>query len=368
MATVKVAMIGTGAISSIYLDNISQVFREIEILGVTDLDRSRAEQAQQKYGIPKLYNSFEDAISDQEVDIVLNLTRPSEHYTVIKAALEAGKHVYTEKPLGVTFDEGQELVALAAQRQLLLGGAPDTFLGAGIQTCRRLIDDGYIGQPVGAAAFMICRGHESWHPAPDFYYQKGGGPMMDMGPYYITALVNLLGGVNKVTSAAKASFSQRTITSEPKKGQVIDVEVPTYTTGILHFESGAIGTLFATFDVYYKQQARFEVYGSEGTLIVPDPNTFGGPVYLLRPEDGDFREMPLLYDYRENSRGLGLADMAKAMSSQRDCRAHSTQLLHVLEVMTSLEKSAVLDASIPITTRYSRTKPMQQSNVHGILD
>jgi len=368
MATIKVAMIGAGAISSIYLENITTVFREMEILGVTDLDRSRAEQAQQKYGIPKLYDSFEDAISDQEVDIILNLTRPYEHYTVIKAALEAGKHVYTEKPLSVTYEEGRELVALAASRQLLLGGAPDTFLGAGIQTCRRLIDDGFIGQPIGAAAFMICRGHESWHPAPEFYYQKGGGPMMDMGPYYVTALVNLLGGVKKVTSAAKASFAQRTITSEPKKGQIVDVEVPTYTTGILHFESGAIGTLFTTFDVHYKQQARFEIYGSAGTLIVPDPNTFGGPIQLLRPEDGEFKDMPLLYDYRENSRGLGLADMAKAVSSQRECRANQAQLLHVLEILTSLEKSAALDASVAIESPYQRTKPMPQTNVHGILD
>lgn len=366
--TVKIAMIGVGAISGIYLDNITQVFSEIELIGVCDLVRERAEEAKEKYGIPKIYDSMNDAFADPEVDIVLNLTRPYEHFDVTKAALEAGKHVYSEKPLGASFEEGVELVKLAEKKGLMLGGAPDTFLGAGIQTCRKLIDDGFIGEPVGAAAFMICRGHETWHPDPEFYYKYGGGPMLDMGPYYITALINLLGGVEGVTGVTKKSFAKRTITSEPKNGEVIDVDVPTYVTGIMNFENGAIGTIFTTFDVHYDTQARLEIYGSNGTLIVPDPNGFGGPIKLLRPEQGEYMEMPLMFDYAENSRALGLADMAKAIISGRDARADYQQTLHVLEILTSFEKSSQSKSYHPLTTKYERRDAMKNNPLHGVLD
>ena len=368
MSKVKVAMIGVGAISGIYLDNITKVFTELELIGVCDLIRERAEQAQEKYQIKKLYETMEDAFADKEVDIILNLTRPYEHFEVTKAALLAGKHVYSEKPLGACFEEGKALVALAEEKQLLLGGAPDTFLGSGIQTCRRLIDDGFIGDPIGAAAFMICHGHETWHPDPEFYYKYGGGPMLDMGPYYITALVNLIGGVSGVTGVTKTSFPQRTITSQPKNGTIVDVDVPTYITGILNFDNGAVGTIFTTFDVFYNQQARLEIYGTKGTLLVPDPNTFGGPIKLLRPEDGEYKEMPLMYDYKENSRGLGLADMAKALQTGRDCRAAYQQTNHVLEILTSFEKSSKEGRYIPLETRYKRALPMKNNPLHGVLD
>ena len=216
-------MIGVGCISGIYLDNITKVFKEIELIGVCDLVRERAENAQKNYGVPKIYETMHDAFADPEVDIVLNLTRPYEHFEVTKAALEAGKHVYSEKPLGASLEEGIQLRALAEEKGLMLGGAPDTFLGAGIQTCRRLIDDGFIGQPIGSAAYMIGSGHESWHPDPEFYYKYGGGPMFDMGPYYLTAMINLLGGVSEVMSASKITFPQRIITSQPLAGTVIDV-------------------------------------------------------------------------------------------------------------------------------------------------
>ena len=355
MPPLNVAMIGVGAISGIYLQNLTGMFSgEVRLLGVCDLVRERAEKARQDYSIPKLYETMHDAFADPEVDIVLNLTRPYEHYGVSKPALEAGKHVYSEKPLASTLEDGQALAALAQQKGLYLGGAPDTFLGAGVQTCRRLIDDGYIGEVVGAAAFMICHGHETWHPDPEFYYKHGGGPMMDMGPYYLTALTNLVGGVRGVTGVAKTSFPQRIITSQPKSGEVIDVDVPTYVTGILDFENGATGTIFTTFDVYYGTQARFEVYGSKGTLLVPDPNTFGGPVQLLRPEDGEVREMPLLYGHKENSRGLGLADMAAAIRAGRPARAGLSQTLHVLEVLASFERSSEAKAYLPMQTRFER--------------
>ncbi len=221
---------------------------------------------------------------------------------------------------------------------------------------------------VGAAAFMICRGHESWHPDPAFYYQHGGGPMMDMGPYYLTAMINLLGGVSSVMGVTKASFPTRTITSQPKCGEVVKVEVPTYVTGILNFENGATGTIFTTFDVCYPGQARLEIYGTKGTLFAPDPNTFGGPVRLLRQEGGEVREVPLCFDYAENSRALGLADMAKALRTGRDPRESWKQTLHVLEIMQSFEKSSRSGAAVAIESKYTRGEPMSDEGVRGILN
>lgn len=366
--TVNVAMIGVGCISGIYLENITKTFTGVRLAGVCDLVRKRAEDAKEKYNIPKIYDTMHDAFADPEVDIVLNLTRPAEHFEVSRAALLAGKHVYSEKPLGASLEEGVALRDLAAQKGLLLGGAPDTFMGAGIQTCRRLIDDGYIGTPVGCAAFMICRGHESWHPDPDFYYQYGGGPMMDMGPYYLTAMVNLLGGVKRVVSASKATFDKRVITSPQQRGTVINVNVDTYIAGTLQFDSGAIGTLFTTFDAYYPGQARFEIYGSQGTLFVPDPNTFGGPIKLFRPESKECAELPLMYDYAANSRGLGLADMARALQTGRRARADVTQTFHVLDIMTGFARSAKSDSWIDMQTAYTREKPMQKPVITGVFD
>ena len=367
MNTIKVGMIGVGAISGIYLKNLTNMFKEIEIIGICDLIPELAKKAQEEYKIPKIYATHKDLLADKEVDIVLNLTRPLEHYDITKEALLAGKHVYSEKPLAATFELGLELVKLAKDKNLLLGGAPDTYLGAGIQTCRKLIEDDFIGDVIGGAAFMIGHGHETWHPDPEFYYQKAGGPMMDMGPYYVTAFVNLLGRISGVTGVAKKAFEQRTITSEPKFGKIIDVETPTHITGILDFENGATGTLITSFDVYYDQQARFEVYGTKGTLIVPDPNTFGGPIRLKRGT-GDFKEMPLLFAYPENSRGLGLADMAKALQSGRRHRANDEQTLHVLEVLTAFEKSGEKKAYYPISSAYTRAQAMKNLPIDGILD
>ena len=181
MSTIKIGIVGIGVISGIYLENITKLFKEIEVTAVCDLVKERAQKAAADYNIPKIYDAMEELFADIDIDIVLNLTRPYEHYDVTYGALMAGKHVYSEKPLGAALDEGKKLTALAKEKGLLIGGAPDTFLGAGIQTCRKLIDDGFIGTPVGASAFMVCRGHETWHSDPAFYYKFGGGPMLDMG-------------------------------------------------------------------------------------------------------------------------------------------------------------------------------------------
>ncbi|MBR5868127.1 MAG: Gfo/Idh/MocA family oxidoreductase [Clostridia bacterium] len=394
---IRIAMIGVGAISGIYLDNITNTFREIELRGLCDLIPSRAEEGWRKVQdyiaagadapSPRIYSDMYEAFSDPEVDVILNLTRPYEHYEVTKAALLAGKHVYSEKPLAVDMDEADELVALAKEKGLHLGGAPDTFMGAGIQTCRKLIDDGVIGDVVGANVAMICHGHESWHPDPEFYYKRGGGPMMDMGPYYVTALVQLLGEAKGVTALTKKSFDTRLITSKPHYGETVTVDVDTYLAGNILFSSGAIASIFTTFDVHYTNSARFEVYGTKGTLVVPDPNTFGGPILLYRPEDGvgaptsdpgyrkivvdpypGYKEIPLMFDYAANSRALGLADMAKAIETGRPWRADMTQQHHVLEILTSFEKASASGTFYPLKTKYAPTAPMQNNPMHGILD
>lgn len=365
---IKIGFVGVGDISGIYLENLTNMFKEVEIIGVCDLIRERAERAVQKYNIPKLYNDMHELFADPEVDIVLNITRPYEHYAVTKAALLAGKHVYSEKPLASTLEEGRELVSIANEKGLMLGGAPDTYLGAAIQTSRKLIEDGYIGTPIGASAHMITHGPECWHHDPEFFYKHGGGPMMDMGPYYVTALINLLGGVRRTAGMTRASFPTRTITSRPYYGKVVDVEVPTYVNGVIEFDSGVIGTLFTTFDVYHPVGSKIEIYGTEGTLIVPDPNCFGGEVKLLRPEEGQFRTIPLCFDYPENSRGLGLADMAKALSTGREFRSSCKQTLHVLEILESFRKSSESGAFVEIRSEFSPAPAMTKHTLHGIFD
>lgn len=399
--TVKVAFIGVGDISGIYLENITTVFHELELVGVCDLIPERAENGVkfvkelcEKHNLqkrePRIYKDMYEAFNDPEVEVILNITRPYEHYEVTKHALLHGKHVYSEKPLGVDMDEALELVALAEEKNLRLGGAPDTFLGAGIQTCRKIIDSGMIGDVIGASCAMVCRGHETWHPDPEFYYKRGGGPMLDMGPYYITALVQLLGEAKGVSAMTRQTFPQRVITSNERCGDIINVDVDTYLTGSIEFSNGAIAQVCTTFDVYYAPtaQARFEVYGSQGTLVVPDPNCFGGPVLLLRPEDSaanpssdpgllehgmpnpyvGYKEIPLMFDYGVNSRCLGLADMCKALRTGREHRANYKLQRHVLEIMTSFSRSSEEKRYIPLTTTYTPTKPMQHNPIHGTLD
>ncbi len=363
----RIGILGIGAISSIYLTNITNTFKEIEIIGVYDLIRERAEKAAKEYNIPKIYDNMHDLLADPDVDIVLNLTRPYEHYEVTKAALLAGKPVYSEKPLGATLEEGLELVKLAEEKGLWIAGAPDTYMGAGIQTCRKLIDEGVIGDIVGATAFMTCHGHESWHPDPEFYYKFGGGPMLDMGPYYVTALINLIGGVKRLCGMTTVPFKQRMITSQPHNGEIIDVDVPTSYYGIMEFECGAAATIITSFDIYNAKLPIIEIYGSKGTLRVPDPNTFNGPVILHIPGEDD-KEIPLAFDYSENSRALGLAEMASALEKGRRPRASWHQTIHVLEVLTGFRRAYEEGKIIDIESKFEREAPMAANMPHGIMD
>src|SRR5690606_19267809 len=225
MNKIKVGIIGAGNISGIYLEN-GKKFDSMEVIAIADLDVDRAKQKADEHGIKGM--SVSELLADQDVQMVINLTIPQAHASVSLQALEAGKHVYVEKPFTVTREEAQQVLALAEAKGLYVGSAPDTFLGGGIQTAAKVIADGWIGTPINASAFMLCGGHENWHPSPEFYYQLGGGPMFDMGPYYLTAMVAMLGPIKRVTGAANISYPERTITSQPKHGQKVKVEVPTH--------------------------------------------------------------------------------------------------------------------------------------------
>lgn len=332
MGRVKVGIIGCGNISDIYLKNCTEVFHELEVVAVADLIMDRAREKAQMYNIPKAC-TVEELLKDEDIKIVVNLTIPEAHADICLAALEAGKSIYVEKPLAITREDGKRIIDLANERGLLVGGAPDTFLGGGIQTCRKLIDDGWIGTPVAATSFMVCHGHESWHPDPEFYYKVGGGPMFDMGPYYLTALIALMGPVKRVTGSTRITFPERMITSEPKSGTKITVDVPTHVAGIMDFHSGAIGTILTSFDVWDSQLPRIEIYGSEGSMIVPDPNSFGGPVLVKRAGHQDWMKMPLSHGYSDNSRGLGVADMGYALKNHVENRANGRMAYHVLDIM-----------------------------------
>lgn len=357
MKTFKIGVIGCGNISGIYLQTLTK-FDGFEVAAVSDLDLERAKAKANEYNIAKAC-SVEELLSDPEIEFVINLTIPKAHADVCLAALEAGKHVYVEKPLSIHLEDGKKLLETAEKNGLRVGCAPDTFLGGGLQTCRKLIDDGWIGEPIAATAFMISNGPEGWHPDPEFFYKKGGGPMFDMGPYYLTALVNLIGPIKRVAGSARISFPERTILSQPKYKQKIQVETPTHIAGIIDFENGAIGTMITTFDVFGGSQLpRIEVYGSEGTLIVPDPNTFGGPIYLRRSGEKNWTEIPLTHGFTENSRGLGAADMAYAIRNNRSHRANGKLAFHVLEAMHGFHISSDEGKHYEMTSTCERPAPL----------
>ena len=351
---VKVGIIGCGNISGAYL-YWSKKFDAIEIVACADLVPERAEAKAAEAGIRAC--SVDELLADPEIQIVLNLTIPRAHAEVNLAALQAGKHAYCEKPFAVTREDGQKVLATAAAKKLLVGGAPDTFLGGGIQTCRKLIDEGAIGEPVAATAFMACRGHESWHPDPEFYYDLGGGPMFDMGPYYLTALVNLLGPVRRVCGSARISFPERLITSEPKKGKKIQVVTPTHIAGTMDFANGAIGTVVMSFDVVAHRLPIIEIYGSEGTLLVPDPNGFGGPVRLRKLGDQDWTEVRLTHA-DQVGRSMGVADMACALKLGRKPRAGGELCYHVLDVMHAFDESSKAGRHIELESRCDRPEAL----------
>ncbi|MFA6135118.1 MAG: Gfo/Idh/MocA family oxidoreductase [Phycisphaerae bacterium] len=366
MEKTKIGIVGCGKISGIYF-KAGKTFEILDIKACADIMPDRAKAAAEANGCQAM--TVEQLLADPEIQIVVNLTIPNAHYSVAMAAVAAGKSVHNEKPLTITREEGKKLLAAAKAKGVRVGCAPDTFMGGGLQTCRKLIDDGLIGQPVAATAFMTCRGHESWHPDPEFYYKVGGGPMFDMGPYYLTALVSMMGPIKRVTGSARVTFPERTITSQPKNGTKIKVDVPTHVAGVMDFASGAVGTIITTFDVWGANLPRIEIYGTNGSLSVPDPNGFGGVVKYYPPERKvEWKEMPLTHGYAENSRGIGVADMAYALRSGRAHRASGELAYHVLDVMHAFHDASSQNKHAMLESTTQRPAALPVGLAHGQLD
>lgn len=379
MEKIRIGVVGLGDISHVYLTNLQKYSDYVTIQACAARTLEKAQAKAEQYGIPEAYSCAEELIRNADVDVILNLTIPNAHYPLNKLALECGKHVYTEKPLADTYEHGRELTDLAKQKNLRIGCAPDTFLGGRLQTCREMLDAGVIGDVIGATAFMVYRGIETFHPNPAFYYHKGAGPLMDMGPYYMSALFSLLGPVESCCAMSKRTFDQRVIETEPHRGELINVEVDTYTTGLLRFQSGVIVTMLFSFDVCDSNLPRIEIYGTKGTLCIADidpldgPNLFGGKILLRMTEQYRWRSMPRKPEetsldwetvpvtrpfcstsHASNSRGIGLVDMVLAMQENRPHRASGEMALHSLEVMEQMIQSAEEGRFLSPQTRFDR--------------
>lgn len=367
-----IGFIGTGNISSAYLKAIlgkdgMPGFGVLDVKALADMKPEAAGARAAEFGLKAL--SVDALLADPEIDLVVNLTIPRAHVEVGLKCLAAGKHVYSEKPLGITYAEGRKLLDAANAAGLRIGSAPDTFLGGAHQQARAVVDSGALGQLVGGTAFMLCPGHESWHPDPAFYYDIGGGPMLDMGPYYITDLVNLLGPVARVSAMSSRLRTERTITSEPKKGQVMPVHIDTHVTGSLGFANGAVVQIGMSFDVAAHKHVPLELYGTEQTLIIPDPNFFGGELELRkRGRDEPWTPVKVEAPYADgNYRSLGVADMAAGILENRPHRANGDLALHVLEVMEAFEHAAREGRTVDIKTPVTRPAPLSESLTDGKL-
>ncbi|WZH38381.1 MAG: Gfo/Idh/MocA family oxidoreductase [Microbacterium enclense] len=338
-----IGIVGLGVISAQYLATLGD-HPDVRIVATADLDRSRAEEmAGRVEGCRAL--SVDELVADPAVDTVLNLTIPAAHAEVALAALAGGKGVFGEKPLAATLADAHRVVD--ARGDAWLGCAPDTVLGTGVQTARAALENGAIGRPVAAAATWVSSGHETWHPHPDFYYREGGGPLLDMGPYYLTTLFHLLGPVARVSGASSRPRDTRTIASGPRAGEVIPVEVDTHVTGVLEHADGAVSTVTFSFDAPVSDAAAIEVYGESGTLSVPDPNLFDGEVRVRAGRRDEWHAVTERAGYEHAGRGIGILDRIRTGSDRTD----ASIALHVLEVMTALQESARAGTRVEIGTR-----------------
>lgn len=354
MRKVKVGVIGCGVISEKYLKVCTENFHILEVVACADLVKELAQKRAQEFHIPKVY-TVEELLEDPEIEMVLNLTIPKAHTEINLKALHAGKHVYTEKPFALTREDAEKVLSLAREKNLRVGGAPDTFLGGGIQTCIKLIEDGWIGTPYGASGLILASNvSDRTHAQPENYTSLGGDPLMDFGPYYITALVSMLGPVKKVSGFAKQLRNELKILNphSPRFGDSVPVLAPMNVTAVLEFHNGALATLQTTKEGF-GYTPRLEVYGTDGILYAPDPNHFSGPIYL-KQRDGEVREVPLSHGMTEENRGAGLADMAYAIQTGRPHRASGKLAAHVLDVMLSIFDSSKLEQHVSIHTTCER--------------
>ncbi|WIB61000.1 Gfo/Idh/MocA family oxidoreductase [Curtobacterium sp. MCLR17_007] len=347
----RVGMVGVGNISRQYLQHLPDL-ANLRLTAVADLDTERAAAVAGEQGVLAL--DVDELLAHDEVDVVLNLTIPAAHAEVAERALAAGKHVYGEKPLATSTAEAAPVLEHARAAGLRVGSAPDTVLGTGIQTARAALDEGMIGSPVGAAVSWSAPGHELWHPAPAFYYQPGGGPLLDMGPYYLTSLVSFFGPVVRVSGSATRSSRERTVATGPLAGTPIPVDVDTHVVAVLEHESGVVSTVTVSFEVWATRSPLFEVYGTAGTLAVPDPNAFSETAAIATADDRTWRDLPVRGGYADAGRGYGLADMAHAIETGRPHRASGELAYHVLEVMEAVGTASREHTVVPVTSRVER--------------
>jgi predicted dehydrogenase len=362
----RIGIVGCGNISDIYIKNCKR-FDVLSLAACADIDAERAKSKAEVYDLPRSC-SVDEMLADPEIELILNLTPPQAHAEISLRAIEAGKHVYSEKPLALNRDEGRRLVEAAAARNVRLGCAPDTFMGGALQTARRIIDAGELGRPVSAVAFMLCHGHESWHPNPDFFYQPGGGPVFDMGPYYLSALIGLIGPVRRVAAMSQTTFPERVVTAEARRGEKIAVQTPTHMAAVLEFENDATCSLIMSFDVWSHQLPPIEIYGADGSLSLPDPNNFGGSVRMRLGSGKSWRKLNSTHGYEENSRGVGVADMVSAIQSGRTHRASAELAFHVLDVMQSIYDAAREGRHVDISSRCERPDRMPQGLNFGRVE
>jgi predicted dehydrogenase len=365
---VKLGVIGCGKISGAYF-GMAKNFPVVEMAACADLNLDVARAAAKEHGVPKAC-TVDELLADKSIELIVNLTVPKVHVSVGIACLNAGKHTYAEKPLGINTAEGRQLLDAAKKTGLRVGCAPDTFMGSGIQTARKLVEEGAIGRPHAFTAFMMTPGHESWHPSPEFYYEVGGGPMFDMGPYYLTTLLNLFGPVKRISGMASIAIPERTITSEPKKGKKIKVETPDHVTGLIEFENGVVGTIIQTFAAVaseFNSRQPITVFGDKGTLRVPDPNGFDGPVSIAPWATKNFEDVPPAF-VKGYGRSTGVADMAYAIRSGRPHRASAEQAFTVLELMQGFLDSSKSGKTVSPTVKYEKPAPMPAYLRFGTLD
>ena len=370
-----VGVIGCGNISAAYF-SLAPMFKGIEMRAGADLDLKVAQARAQEFGVRA--HTVEDLLAADDIDIVVNLTIPAAHYDVSKAILDAGKHVYSEKPFVLSVKEGLDLKKRAEKKGLRVGSAPDTFLGGAHQFVRHLVDSGKVGRITSGTCYVMSHGMEHWHPNPDFFFQPGGGPILDIGPYYITDLVQLIGPVKRVAALATMPAPERTITSQPRHGQKIKVETPTTIHALLEFENGATITFNASWDVWKHGHAPIELYGEDGTIFVPDPNFFGGEVTYTNRENPVTKLPKWQHAFAvpnqqhpqgmmANYRASGLADMALAIVEDRPHRCSLDLSLHVVDVMTGILKSGETGKFVAMQTTCERPEALSPAQAKAML-
>ena len=364
MQTLNVGIIGTGNIAPAYIEGCAQ-FDVIRITACADILADRASEFAAEHGL--IACGVDDLLARDDIDIVVNLTIPAAHAEVSLKIIEAGKHAYSEKALAINREDGEKIISAAKAAGLRMGCAPDTFLGGGLQTARKAIDDGMIGAPVAATAVFMAHGPESWHPNAGIFYQIGAGPLFDMGPYYLTSLVHLMGPVARVSASARMTFAERIATSDALMGQRLPVEVNTHIAGTLEFASGAIASVITSFDIWGHHWPNMEIHGETGSMSVGDPNFFHGKNHLLKCGTREWVEIP--HSHTINiGRGAGVADMAYAIQSGRPHRVSGDLAFHVLDIMCALEESAAQGRRIALQSTVEQPQALPVGLADGELD